>query len=396
MNDMNGYNLLMDMLKNEATPEDIVNDLLSKQHEVRRGALNVVLHTCTDITAIVWVHVPLCLESICDIMTYPFGHTPSLSSKLPQRGAERLQQIELARIAAAVFSVFCSNSTTWEHLAMNYSCWLLTGEQLHVIDDVTVGYLVCSAMCNLIQSNEILSLLLSDEELLEHMSVWVSQKLLMKNGVNTSDSNVSLGTLDLNLLLTTYRKDGMPLVTASSMLLLFHITIDTGITLPVHIILSLAQAASGVDDTTYIRCLVEYGVVNILQQLNINISMLIESSVRVIAKEVLLQFMAKSPTVSEKILDGFLHLSTHMQSIPEAVPSNSKYGDGAGEETEQGDLESGQFYASLVKEYQKSMVPTPIHRDVDWRSVSTVTVGCILILCIYSLLSPNIAYMCFL
>ena len=240
----------------------------------------------------------------------------------------------------------------------NSSCWLLTSKAFNEISDPTIGFILIYSICMLVQSNSIISILLSEDELLECMVEWLSKHILQ------AVDEIALDTP----LLFRLTPSNESILTCSSMLTLFHITQDSGIVLPVYIILGLCHVIciqiENMDKNNsksmeeVMKQLIRSGIVSILQQISINSAYLIDDQLRLISKQILLHMMKYSTTVCEQLLDNYLSLALQLQAVPETIVSNTDRDEY---------LEIGQYYKSLTLEYQKSIGPAPIHRDVDWK-----------------------------
>ena len=362
--DGDGYDLLLQMLNKldfSLTPESIVNDLSSKLFATKLKALHNMYACCDETTAAVWIMFPDCLAAICDIMMLP----SSLSASPKHTKVNAANHIQCGRVAACVFSQVCSTGSTWDYLFAHASQWLLTPTAFEQITDVTIGFMIAYSFSFLAESNSIISLLISENELLECISQW-----LVKNAFGIADSSGRLvETIDLNII------NQVPCFDSKSLLSLYHISSQSGVLLPLYTVLGYCNACvnrcvqanmystlQNEQHRQYLHGLIRSGAVNILLQLVMNTTILIDANSRALAKAIVAQLMAFSPTVGTDILDNYCALSKQMQNIPACTVDAEALSAAA-----QLDMQDERYYDMLVKEYQQTLVPTPVHRDVEWK-----------------------------
>lgn len=364
--DGDGYDLLLEILNRldfSLTPESVVNDLTSKVFATKLKALQNLCSCCNETTAGIWIMFPDCLASICDIMMIP-SSLSSTSSKYTKTNIAN--NIQCGRLAAYIFSQICATGSTWDYLFAHSAQWLLTPTSFEHITDTTIGYMIAYSYCFLSESNSIISLLISENELLECISQWVAKHTFdVAERRGRLLETIDLASLNYNL----------PCIDSKSLLSLYHISNQSGILLPLFVILGYCNACvnrciqadqysttQNEQNQKYVHDLVQCGAINVLLQLVINTTILIDANARSLAKAVIAQLMTFSPTVCTDILDNYCALSKQMQNIPACSMDAQVMSDAA-----QVDMQDERYYDMLVKEYQQTITSTPVHRDVEWK-----------------------------
>ena len=201
-----------------------------------------------------------------------------------------------------------------------------------------------------------MNLLLSDHELLVVISLWIYHTLFEIHGRDGQDGQTLIDCLlphhPSTFVLNTHNGSssgnsngsssipgivglGVPLLTAATLSNIYHITKESGINLPLYVILGLnhlvleeysstnltnpADPGGSGRSGEYMTTMIQYNIVNMLQQICISCSNSLDEDLKEVAKQQLLVLMSKSATVRESVLSAHFSLSIQLQAIPEVV-----------------------------------------------------------------------------